>query len=370
MTERAAGRAEASGGGRALASAPVRAALAASIAMSLAGAASPPVKPTTAATSGGVVRPDREAAMARARAIRDRVSRGDMSGLWGEFSDRMKTVLKDSASYVAMSAGIHAQLGALDSVMSEEVSQRDTMLVVLTRCRFEKLPIPANLTVGFTSSGQIGTLNVRPDANQEFPSKYLDYVPKARFELPFKGEWWVAWGGRTAGENHHAWNRAQRFAHDLCVVKDGKTHAGDGKALTDYYCYGQPILAPAAGVVVATLDSLPDQPIGSRDPARAAGNHVVIDHGNGEYSLLAHLKPRSLRVRIGDRVKTGDVVGLTGNSGNTTQPHLHVHLMNKPSMDDADGLPMPFSDYVLDDKRVESGELKRFQIVKPRVMPE
>lgn len=309
---------------------------------------------------------DRATAVARAREVRDRVSRGDMAPLWSQFNERMRSVLKDSTAFAATSASIHAQVGAVDSVLDEEVLERDSMLVVRTRCRFTKLPVPGVLTVGFAPDGRIGTLGVRPDATTEAPSKYLDYEPKARFELPFRGEWWVAWGGRTLGENYHAVSRSQRFAHDLLMVKDGKTHAGDGKALTDYYCYGQPILAPAAGVVVTAVDSLPDQAIGARDPAHAAGNNVVIDHGNGEYSLLAHLQPRTVKVKVGQKVKAGDVLGLAGNSGNTSEPHLHVHLMNGPSMDDADGLPMPFSDYVLDGKVIERGEIKRFQLVKRR----
>lgn len=311
-------------------------------------------------------KPDHDAALTRARAIRDRVSRGETNPLWAEFADGLKAVLKDSVSFATMSAGIHAQLGAIDSVLSEEVSDRDSLVVVVARCRFAKLPIPTNVTVAFTPSGRIATLALRPDMNQEYPSKFLDYVPQARFDLPFHGEWWVAWGGRTLGENQHASVRAQRFAQDLCMVKEGRTHSGDGKALTDYYCYGQPVLAPGAGVVVTAVDSFPDQAVGTKDPAHAAGNHVVIDHGHQEFSLLAHLQPRSVRVRVGQHVKTGEVVGLTGNSGNTSEPHLHVHLMTGPRMEDSDGLPMPFSNYVLDGKVVERGELKRFQIVKRR----
>ncbi len=311
---------------------------------------------------------DRDAALARAREIRDRVSRGDTAPLWSEFDDGMRAALKDSVSFAGMSAGIHAQLGAIDSVLDEQVSEHDSMLVVRSRCRFAKLPVPAVLMVGFTPDGRIGMLAVRPDAPSptEYPSKFLDYQPKTRFELPFQGEWWVAWGGRTLAENHHANIRAQRFAHDLCRMKDGRTHTGDGKALTDYHCYGQPLLAPAAGVVVTALDSLPDQAIGASDRSRPAGNHVVIDHGHGEYSLLAHLQPGSLKVRVGQSAKAGAVLGRVGNSGNTSEPHLHVHLMNGPRMEDSEGLPMPFSDYLLDGKPVVRGELLRFQLVSRR----
>ena len=310
----------------------------------------------------------REAAVARARAIRDLVSRGETNGLWSDFNARMRDAVTDSVSYATTNSTIHAQIGAIDSVLSEEVSERDSLIVVKTRCRFQRLPVPGVLTVGFDRTGRIGVMSIRPDAAEprEFASAFLDYQPRTRFELPFEGEWLVFWGGRTLGENYHAASRAQRFAHDLVMVRDGRTHPDSSTALSSYYCYGQPILAPAPGVVVIAVDTLPDQPIGSRDPAHPGGNHVVIDHGNREFSLLAHMQPHSLRVKVGSRVKRGQLLGLAGNSGNTSEPHLHVHLMNGPNMSDADGLPMPFTNYMIDGAFIEKGELKRFQLVRPR----
>jgi murein DD-endopeptidase MepM/ murein hydrolase activator NlpD len=310
----------------------------------------------------------RDAAIARAHAIRELVSRGETNGLWADFNPRMRDAVQDSVSYATMSSSIHAQIGAIDSVLGEEVSEKDSLIVVRMRCRFQRLPAPGFLTVGFDPAGRIGAMTIRPDAAEprEYPSPYLDYQAKTRFELPFKGEWLVFWGGRTLGENYHAASRAQRFAHDLVMVRDGRTHPDSSTALTSYYCYGQPILAPAPGVVVLAVDSLPDQRIGSRDTAHPGGNHVVIDHGNHEFSLLAHMQPHSLRVKVGTRVKRGEVIGLAGNSGNTSEPHLHVHLMNGPDMANADGLPMPFTNYRIDGVLIDKGELKRFQLVRPR----
>jgi murein DD-endopeptidase MepM/ murein hydrolase activator NlpD len=322
----------------------------------------------SAAGTAAALPMSREGAIARAHAIRDLVSRGETKALWADFNERMRAAVKDSVSYATTSASIHDQIGAIDSVLSEEVSEKDSLIVIRTRCRFQRLPVPGVLTVGFDPGGRIGSMSIRPDAAdpKEYPSPYLDYQPRARFELPFKGEWLVFWGGRTLGENYHAASRAQRFAHDLVMVRDGRTHADTSRALTSYYCYGQPILAPAPGVVVTAVDSLPDQPIGSRDTAHPGGNHVVIDHGNHEFSLLAHMQPHSLRVKVGTHVKRGQLLGLAGNSGNTSEPHLHVHLMNGPDMSDADGLPMPFTNYVIDGALIEKGELKRFQLVRPR----
>ena len=78
-------------------------------------------------------------------------------------------------------------------------------------------------------------------------------------------------------------------------------------------------MPPAAGTVVAAVDSLSDSPMGTTDREHPAGNHVILDHGNGEYSLLAHLQRKSLRVRPGEHVAAGQLLGLAGNSGNTSE---------------------------------------------------
>jgi murein DD-endopeptidase MepM/ murein hydrolase activator NlpD len=98
-----------------------------------------------------------------------------------------------------------------------------------------------------------------------------------------------------------------------------------------------------------------------------AGNHVVLDHGNGEFSLLAHLQKGSLRVKAGDTVKAGQPLGLCGNSGNTSEPHLHIHLQTGPEFPGAtEGLPMAFTDFLADGKPVARGELVKGMRVRPR----
>ena len=141
------------------------------------------------------------------------------------------------------------------------------------------------------------------------------------------------------------------------------THAGDGKAL-DYYCYGAPLLAPAAAPWCGSRPQ-PDQAIGTTNAATPIGNGVVIDHGNGEFSLLAHMQPKSLKVKKGDRVKAGQALGKCGNSGNTSEPHLHYHLQNGPEMPEAEGLPAFFNGLVVDGSPVERAEIVKGQRAKP-----
>ena len=127
---------------------------------------------------------DRDTRLRVARDARDKVARGESVSLWGQFNERMRAAVKDSASYVAMSASVNSQLGGLDSLMEEEVIDRDSMLVLRTRARFKVLRIPVVITVGVDTAGQIGTLHVRPDAGgkaTEAPSAYLEYQPKAQF---------------------------------------------------------------------------------------------------------------------------------------------------------------------------------------------
>jgi len=87
----------------------------------------------------------REAAIARARAIRDLVSRGETNGLWSDFNARMRDAVTDSVSYATTNSTIHAQIGAIDSVLSEEVSESESLIVVRTRCRFERLAVPGRV---------------------------------------------------------------------------------------------------------------------------------------------------------------------------------------------------------------------------------
>ncbi len=125
----------------------------------------------------------------------------------------------------------------------------------------------------------------------------------------------------------------------------GRLVHGDPGDVRNYTAYGAKLLAVADGTVVSTLDSLPDQKPGSLpDPATITlatvdGNHVVLDLGGGHYAFYGHMVPGSVRVRAGQHVRRGDVLGLLGNTGNSSAPHLHFHLMDGPSVLGSDGLP-------------------------------
>ena len=110
-------------------------------------------------------------------------------------------------------------------------------------------------------------------------------------------------------------------------------------------------------------ESVDDNVPGSMNPAVPAGNHLVIDHGNGEYSLLAHFRKGTVAVKTGDKVEPGQLVGRCGNSGNSSEPHLHYHLQNAPRFGKGEGLPAQFRDYCEDGRAVAVGEPRRAQRV-------
>ncbi|MBM4038768.1 MAG: M23 family metallopeptidase [Planctomycetes bacterium] len=161
--------------------------------------------------------------------------------------------------------------------------------------------------------------------------------------LPFKGRWLVAWGGDTKELNYHHNVRNQRFAIDfLGADAEGRTRTGAGTRNEDYLCFGREILAPADGVVTEAIDGVRDNVPGSMNPLSAIGNAVIIRHREHEVSLLAHFKQGSVRVRAGDKVKKGQVLGLCGNSGNSSEPHIHFHLQNTPILQDGTGIKCLF----------------------------
>lgn len=307
---------------------------------------------------------DSATALAKARALTPHVARAESGPIWTAFDEAMRAAMGDSTRFDAMLLGIRAEIGALENVVEERVDRERTMWVYRARCKFAKAADPLLLLIAFAPDGRVAGLAIQPDTPQEHPSTKLDYQTKTELDLPVRGEWYVVWGGRFIEDNYHAASKSQRFALDLVMLEDEATHRGDGTKLTDYYCYGEEVLAPGAGTVVWACDSLPDQEIGTTNASQPVGNGVVIDHGNGEFSLLAHLRPRSLRIKVGDTVDTNTVLGLVGNSGNTSEPHIHYHLQNGADMAVAEGLPVRFKSIVVDGKTVPWAELVRGQSIR------
>lgn len=178
---------------------------------------------------------------------------------------------------------------------------------------------------------------------------------------PLRGGNWVAGNGPSNTSGHRRTMIpleghvciAQRFAIDwLKFGEDGKAFHGDATKNENWYGYGSEVLAVADGIVASAKDGIKEnvplaQPVVPITLETIAGNHLILDLGRGHYALFAHLQPNSLRVKVGEKVKRGQVLGLLGNSGNSDAPHLHFHMTNGNSPLGAEGIPYAFESFVL-----------------------
>jgi len=176
------------------------------------------------------------------------------------------------------------------------------------------------------------------------------YNGSVKYSLPFHGTWAVVNGGVDKATSHSWGILTQRYAYDFLILDEkGRSFSGNHTNPEDYYCYGKEILAPADGEVVEVKDKYPDSVILGKGQADCAakdirGNYILIRHADKEYGLLAHLKPGSIRVKAGDIVKRGQHIADCGNSGNTSEPHLHFHVQDGRSLFTSAGLPIQFTD--------------------------
>ena len=228
----------------------------------------------------------------------------------------------------------------------------------------------------FAYTGERDELRVHAQARSE--GRYVDVsaalpvfsgVAKQTYRFPLRGVWYVAAG--PSFHTAHRWAVMEEFALDLVRVGEaGLTHRLPGTQFDEYFAYGAEVLAAADGQVVASAGDEPEDRAAMRRPAESEaaylarlqqnqavriekgvraviGNFVTIDHGGGEYSLSLHLKPGSVHVVAGDRVRSGQVIGLLGSSGNSTEPHLHFQVCDGPEPLACAGIPVSFTDVTL-----------------------
>lgn len=198
-------------------------------------------------------------------------------------------------------------------------------------------------------------LMVRPIA---FPASLESTTPSATVRLPADVPLRVVWGGDSIETNYHASVPDQRWAYDLLV----EPYLTGSSNLEDYGCYGLPVVAPVSGLVTSTRDGEPDEApgIASNNVIAPTGNHVVIQLETGTYLVIAHLKQGSVVVKTGDTVEEGQMIGECGNSGNTSEPHIHIHHQRQDPtvfpVNFAEGLPLYFRDH--DGKPMPVGGVK------------
>ncbi len=193
---------------------------------------------------------------------------------------------------------------------------------------------------------------------------------------PLRGSGWVVGNGCCSPPNAHRGatlsingtvHAAERFAIDFVQLgSNGSLVDGDATQNESFGYFGDDVLSAAPGKVIALQDDQPEGSPGGLPPGQtvqtAGGNYLVVDIGSGRYAFYAHMQPGSLKVKVGDSVKTGQVLGLLGNTGNSDSAHLHFHIMDGPSPLLSNGIPFVFTKFTGEGKVTDEAALVAFQV--------
>ena len=286
------------------------------------------------------------------------------------------TVLNEEGAMV-LQRRLAANGASIETVPNREIAPGAKLVVFNPFPEFESdIPLHAiryDVTTGETTS----TIVVKPQP----------YVQKTDLILPLQGRVFVhdghdfyshhrrldITGGMTTALG--VTSNMTRYAYDFTIVDgEGRMHRGDGEKSEDWPGFGQPVRAPGAGVVVKSagdrFDGAKRTPLTMEgvlaDITLIFGNFVVIDHGSGEFSVLAHMREGSVTVKPGDRVRQGQKIGEIGWSGDAMFPHLHYQLQRDASL--GEGLPSYFRDYRrftgTSFKRVARGQIDTGDVVE------
>ncbi len=211
--------------------------------------------------------------------------------------------------------------------------------VAVYKTTFERATYALNLSIDGNS--KINGFAVTPFKDESLPKMARNTT---QLILPFKEEWTVFWGGDTKKLNYHVISQAEKNAFDF-VIRDatGNSFKTNGQTNEDYYAFGKELIAPADGEIVLVVDGIKDNTPGELNPAYVPGNTVIIKTANNEYLFFAHFKQHSIQVKQGQKVKQGAVLGLCGNSGNSSEPHLHFHIQNVENVNTATGVKCYFN---------------------------
>jgi murein DD-endopeptidase MepM/ murein hydrolase activator NlpD len=270
------------------------------------------------------------------------------------FGERFRAAVSE-AQFVGILGDLERKLGRLTDVRVLDHSGPPALTTVVLAAFFEHGT--RRYEVSLDAAGVVQGLFVRPFIEETPDSKGPadDYVAKRTYRVPAQGAWYVSNGGPTADTNQHVGNAQQWYALDLQRPDAEKKLArNDGQKNEDHFAWEQPVVAPADGLVVSVVNGIPDHGPDHRDRYFIPGNTVVLDHGGGEFSMLAHFREGSIVVKPGQRVKQGALLGKVGNSGNSSGPHIHWHLANDADPSRGHGLPIRFAPLSVNGVRVEA----------------
>ena len=261
------------------------------------------------------------------------------------FSDEMKTSLPIEQT-MDFFKGLKNQAG---KITSREFIKYENGTYASYKTIFERALFVLNISIDKNS--KINGLLVKPWKESNLPQLKRN---QTKLILPFKEEWTVFWGGDTKELNHHVEVEAQKGALDIVITdENGKSYKNNREKNENYYAFAKELIAPCDAEVVLVVDGIKDNKPGEFNSYYIIGNTVILKTNNDEYLLFAHFKQNSIVVKQGENVKKGELLGLCGNSGNSSEPHLHFHIQNVEDINKATGAKSYF------EKIYVNGELKK-----------
>ncbi len=260
----------------------------------------------------------------------------------GEYEMIFEMFSSDMKSYLTREKTIEFLKGVKKSagkIQSRKFVKYDKRSFASYKTKFDYVTFEVNISID--DKEKINGLSIKPFSEDRSPNFERNIT---KMYLPFTGEWTVIWGGDTKEQNHHHLNKAQNFAFDIVITDDvGKSYKTNGKHNEDYYAFGKELLAPCDAEVVMVVDGIKDNIPGNVNPIYVPGNTVVLKTVKNEFIFFAHFKQHSIVVKEGEKVTVGDTLGLCGNSGNSTEAHLHFHVQDVEDMNEAIGVKCYFN---------------------------
>jgi len=268
-------------------------------------------------------------------------NQGDYEAIFENFDTNMKVALPLEKTIEFFEQNVHASSGNIIAMEFYKLKQ-DAHIYKTT---FEKTIL--DVLISLNGSNEINGLYIQ--------SHKLNTLSKmerntTKMILPFREEWFVFWGGTTVEQNYHVSEKSQKYAYDLLIVANGTSYEGDPMKNENYFVFGKDIIAPCDAVVAKVITGVHDNIPGEVNPNQLTGNTIVLETENNEYIFFAHLKEDSIVVKKGQMVMQGDKLGECGNSGNTTEPHLHLSLQNTRDMNKATGAKLYFDNILVNDE--------------------
>jgi len=287
---------------------------------------------------------------------------GDLVRAWNTSLSGIRNQQFTSLQALQKFAGALRSYGTEFKVISEGLSEKNGVFV------YTRVAGVSNWARGFVVEVTMDAKGRLLNATCAFPSKeaptaYGAYRSLVRLRLPLEDTWHVLWGGRSYDDNRHASVSDMRFALDLLQRENGSSARGSGARNEDFLAWNQWVVAPADGVVAVAEDGVADNTPNRAVGGNLYGNLLVIDHGTEEFTLFGHLRKGSLLVKPGERVVKGQRIARVGNSGMSTEPHLHFQLMDTADWHTAHGLPLQLTDFVRNGTLVDRGEPRRGDVI-------